>query len=199
MEMVSGMMPDQGLSVFSPHQAVQTMVDRSLQSLDLVEGLQKEVPLLKESADLRLDSPNGLQGPQIPWSVPQRLDDVPSQEARREPPRHDAHERVHSDGPEIQLHEPGAVPKHPRCIQATPGRNGISLQPAQSLPENIEGRGVLRNRWKAQRPWHFLYFLPEPQGQGSLGSTFFSTRTGSALGGGGGGMPGAPGAAPRPA
>ena len=57
MEMVRGMMPDQGLRVLSPHQSVQTVVDRSLQSLDLVEGLQKEVPLLKESADLRFDSP----------------------------------------------------------------------------------------------------------------------------------------------
>jgi len=24
------------------------------------------------------------------------------------------------------------------------------------------------------RPWHFLYFLPEPQGQGSLGMIFFA-------------------------
>ena len=28
------------------------------------------------------------------------------------------------------------------------------------------------------RPWQFLYFLPEPQGHGSLRPTFFSTRIG---------------------
>src|ERR1700677_2174416 len=27
-------------------------------------------------------------------------------------------------------------------------------------------------------PWHFLYFLPEPQGQGSLRPTFAAARTG---------------------
>ena len=30
-------------------------------------------------------------------------------------------------------------------------------------------------------PWHCLYFLPEPQGQGSLRPTFFSTLTGAGL------------------
>ena len=30
----------------------------------------------------------------------------------------------------------------------------------------------------SKRPWQFLYFLPLPQGQGSLRPTFFSTRMG---------------------
>ena len=70
----------------------------------------------------------------------------------------------------------------PAAFKLAPGRNRIRLQPFQSLPENIEGRVSSATGAEAQRPWHFLYFLPEPQGQGSLGSTFFSTRTGSALG-----------------
>lgn len=195
-------MPDQGLRVLRPHQSVQSVVHCALQGLDSVEGLQKEVPLLKESAHLRFDRSNGLKGSHVSRSAPERLDDVPPQKSGSEPPGQETDNRMDADGPEIQLHEPRAVPKHSRCIQLAPGRNRIRLQPFQSTPQFTKGRGILRDRRKAQRPWHFLYFLPEPQGQGSLGRTFFSTRTGSALGGGGGGMPGAPappGAAPRPA
>jgi hypothetical protein len=38
-----------------------------------------------------------------------------------------------------------------------------------------DGRAYLGCRFYA--PWHFLYFLPEPQGQGSLRPTFSCERT----------------------
>src|SRR5262249_8434812 len=38
------------------------------------------------------------------------------------------------------------------------------------------GLGLLRAH--ALAPWHFLYFLPEPQGQGSLRPTLAPARTG---------------------
>ena len=36
---------------------------------------------------------------------------------------------------------------------------------------------VSENRIQAMRPWHCLYFLPDPQGQGSLRPTFRPSRT----------------------
>src|SRR5580700_2546350 len=35
----------------------------------------------------------------------------------------------------------------------------------------------LRSGLTPHAPWHFLYFLPEPQGQGSLRPTFSAPRT----------------------
>jgi hypothetical protein len=35
-----------------------------------------------------------------------------------------------------------------------------------------------KNVCPTQAPWHFLYFLPDPQGQGSLRPTFAPTFTG---------------------
>src|SRR5438874_10465467 len=32
--------------------------------------------------------------------------------------------------------------------------------------------------FRSQAPWHFLYFLPDPHGQGSLRPTFAPARTG---------------------
>ena len=64
-----------------------------------------------------------------------------------------------SQGPEIR--EPG-------CLTAS----AASIIPAVWLSRPIVGPVY------SPLPWQFLYFLPDPQGQGSLRPTFFSTCTG---------------------
>ena len=39
-------------------------------------------------------------------------------------------------------------------------------------------RNTVARRSYAEVPWHFLYFLPEPQGQGSFRPTLAAARTG---------------------
>ena len=55
---------------------------------------------------------------------------------------------------------------------------------ARNFPEAFPVRKVIGSAGADQpAPWHFLYFLPEPQGQGSLRPTLgASRRTGSAFG-----------------
>jgi hypothetical protein len=48
-----------------------------------------------------------------------------------------------------------------------------------SAIKNLNRKGKLFAKLnQAATPWHFLYFLPEPQGQGSLRPTFAAERTG---------------------
>src|SRR5580704_1129336 len=63
------------------------------------------------------------------------------------------------------------------------GRTGILACPLFNQPRSIFVHGfdkgrTDRNVCPTQAPWHFLYFLPEPQGHGSLRPTFAPARTG---------------------
>src|ERR1700722_8248300 len=51
---------------------------------------------------------------------------------------------------------------------------------AAALGRTAEGGRRHINSFSPYAPWHFLNFLPEPQGQGSLRPTFCPTLTGCA-------------------
>jgi hypothetical protein len=63
------------------------------------------------------------------------------------------------------------------------GRTGILACPPFNQLQSIFARGLgkeetNKNVCPTQAPWHFLYFFPDPQGQGSLRPTFAPTFTG---------------------
>src|ERR1700753_3772980 len=45
------------------------------------------------------------------------------------------------------------------------------------MPQNLHQN--FSSRFQASAPWHFLYFLPEPHGQGSLRPTLSPVRRGA--------------------
>src|SRR5262249_7806715 len=63
------------------------------------------------------------------------------------------------------------------CKNKKPDENrALRFQEKTPTFEN-QGRGA-QEKTHALTPWHFLYFLPEPQGQGSLRPTLAPERTG---------------------
>src|SRR5690606_34047057 len=79
-----------------------------------------------------------------------------------------------------------AAPARPRGRRRALGRRRrgagpggpVHPQPARALPAPPRpSLARLGARRRGQAPWHFLYFRPEPQGQGSLRPTLSSLTT----------------------
>jgi hypothetical protein len=63
---------------------------------------------------------------------------------------------------------------------ASLGMTGLLHDDAQTWQRSTDSgiKPPLHKTNQAFRPWHFLYFFPEPHGHGSLRPTFAPARTG---------------------
>ncbi len=60
------------------------------------------------------------------------------------------------------------------CDKGCDKGTGTLSQYCDRVPVPLSHSRQFSNDQACLRPWHFLYFLPEPQGQGSLGMIFLA-------------------------
>ena len=106
----------------------------------------------------------------------------PTGEDKRHRPRRGVAPKLHGDraplrGPAVEVdHERVRRPLTKRLEVGRPPRNdSLDVVAAQSSESLVQVRRVEVEDYYA--PWHFLYFLPEPHGQGSLRPTRAALRT----------------------